>query len=160
MYEKKLEAAARLLEVMDTLREKCPWDREQTFHSLRNNTIEECFELVDAITDDNFDGIREELGDVLLHIVFYSKMGEEQGKFDFEGAREAYFASLHRLSKAHVDVLIGNHTWNNDTWNKARILAETGENTFVDPTLWNQFLDYYEKKLNRIIREEAAAAEQ
>jgi len=84
----------------------------------------------------------------------------KQGKFDFEGAREAYFASLHRLSKAHVDVLIGNHTWNNDTWNKARILAETGENTFVDPTLWNQFLDYYEKKLNRIIREEAAAAEQ
>ena len=83
MYEKKLEAAARLLEVMDTLREKCPWDREQTFHSLRNNTIEECFELVDAITDENFDGIREELGDVLLHIVFYSKMGEEQGRFDF-----------------------------------------------------------------------------
>ena len=82
----------------------------------------------------------------------------KQGRFDFEGAREAYFASLHRLSKAHVDVLIGNHTWNNDTWNKARILAETGENTFVDPTLWNQFLDYYEKKLNRIIREEAAAA--
>ena len=83
MYTKKLEAAARLLEVMDTLREKCPWDREQTFHSLRNNTIEECFELVDAITDDNFDGIKEELGDVLLHIVFYSKMGDELGKFDF-----------------------------------------------------------------------------
>lgn len=83
MYEKKLEAAARLLEVMDTLREKCPWDREQTFESLRSNTIEECFELVDAITDKNMEGIREELGDVLLHIVFYSKMGEEQGAFDF-----------------------------------------------------------------------------
>lgn len=83
MYEKKLEATARLLEVMDTLREKCPWDREQTFESLRSNTIEECFELVDAITDKNMEGIREELGDVLLHIVFYSKMGEEMGKFDF-----------------------------------------------------------------------------
>ena len=83
MYEKKLEATARLLEVMDTLREKCPWDKEQTFESLRNNTIEECFELVDAITDGNMDGIREEVGDVLLHIVFYSKMGEEMGKFDF-----------------------------------------------------------------------------
>ena len=83
MYEKKLEATARLLEVMDTLREKCPWDKKQTFDSLRNNTIEECFELVDAISDGNMDGIREELGDVLLHIVFYSKMGEELGKFDF-----------------------------------------------------------------------------
>ena len=83
MYEKKLEATARLLEVMDTLREKCPWDREQTFASLRNNTIEECFELVDAITDGNMEGIREEVGDVLLHIVFYSKMGEELGQFDF-----------------------------------------------------------------------------
>ena len=83
MYEKKLEATARLLEVMDTLREKCPWDREQTFESLRSNTIEECFELVDAITDKNMEGIREELGDLLLHIVFYSKMGQEQGKFDF-----------------------------------------------------------------------------
>lgn len=83
MYEKKLEAAARLLEVMDTLREKCPWDKEQTFDSLRSNTIEECFELVDAIADHNMEGIREELGDVLLHIVFYSKMGEEQGSFDF-----------------------------------------------------------------------------
>ncbi len=83
MYEKKLEATARLLEVMDTLREKCPWDREQTFESLRSNTIEECFELVDAIVDGNMEGIREEVGDLLLHIVFYSKMGEEAGKFDF-----------------------------------------------------------------------------
>jgi len=62
MYEKKLQATARLLEVMDTLREKCPWDREQTFDTLRSNTIEECFELVDAIVDNNMEGIREELG--------------------------------------------------------------------------------------------------
>ena len=82
MYEKQLEALGRLLEIMDELREKCPWDREQTFDSLRNNTIEETFELTDAITDGDMDHIREELGDLLLHIVFYSKMGDEQGKFD------------------------------------------------------------------------------
>ena len=78
-----MKAAARVLEVMDTLREQCPWDREQTFASLRNNTIEEAFELTDAITDGDMDGIKEELGDVLLHVVFYSKMADEQGKFDF-----------------------------------------------------------------------------
>ena len=82
MYKKQLEAIGRLLEVMDTLREKCPWDREQTFESLRNNTIEETFELTDAITDGDMDGIREELGDLLLHIVFYSRMAAEQGRFD------------------------------------------------------------------------------
>lgn len=81
--EKKLEAAARLLEVMTTLRRECPWDREQTFESLRSNTIEETYELADAITSGNMEGIKEELGDLLLHVVFYSKMGEEQGAFDF-----------------------------------------------------------------------------
>ncbi len=72
----------RLLEIMDELRERCPWDREQTFQSLRNNTIEETFELTDAIADGDMDGVREELGDVLLHIVFYAKMGSEEGLFD------------------------------------------------------------------------------
>lgn len=81
--EKKLQATARLLEVMDTLRRECPWDREQTFDSLRNNTIEETYELVDAITDHNLDGIKEELGDLLLHVVFYSKLGDEEGSFDY-----------------------------------------------------------------------------
>lgn len=83
MEDKKLAATARLLEVMDTLRKECPWDREQTFDSLRSNTIEETYELCDAITDHNFDGIKEELGDLLLHVVFYSKMGEEVGRFNF-----------------------------------------------------------------------------
>ena len=64
-YDKKLKAAERLLEVMDTLREKCPWDREQTIESLRNNTIEETYELADAIADNNMEGIKEELGDLL-----------------------------------------------------------------------------------------------
>ncbi|MBR2332989.1 MAG: nucleoside triphosphate pyrophosphohydrolase [Rikenellaceae bacterium] len=83
MEDKRLTALARLLQVMDDLREKCPWDREQTFHSLRNNTIEECYELVDAITEENMAHIREELGDILLHVVFYSKLGTEQNAFDF-----------------------------------------------------------------------------
>lgn len=83
MDDKRLEAAARLLEVMNTLRRECPWDREQTFESLRSNTIEETFELADAITDRNMEGIKEELGDLLLHVVFYAKLGEEQGAFDF-----------------------------------------------------------------------------
>ena len=76
-------ATARLLEVMDRLRAECPWDREQTFDSLRNNTIEETYELVDAITDKNMEGIKEELGDLLLHVVFYSKMGDEAGTFNY-----------------------------------------------------------------------------
>ena len=77
------KATSRLLEVMDTLRKECPWDREQTFDTLRNNTIEETYELADAITDKNMEGIKEELGDLLLHVVFYSKLGEEQGAFDY-----------------------------------------------------------------------------
>lgn len=85
MEDKRLEAFGRLLDIMDRLRIECPWDREQTFESLRNNTIEETYELVDAITDGDFDGIRQELGDLLLHIVFYAKMGDEQGKFDIKG---------------------------------------------------------------------------
>ena len=77
------KATSRLLEVMDTLRRECPWDREQTFDTLRNNTIEETYELADAITEKNMEGIKEELGDLLLHVVFYSKLGEEQGAFDY-----------------------------------------------------------------------------
>lgn len=71
------------MDVMDKLRAECPWDREQTFDSLRNNTIEETYELADAITDKNMEGIKEELGDLLLHVVFYSKLGEEQGSFNY-----------------------------------------------------------------------------
>ncbi|WP_300904422.1 nucleoside triphosphate pyrophosphohydrolase [uncultured Alistipes sp.] len=89
MEDKRLEATARLLEVMNTLRRECPWDREQTFESLRNNTIEETYELVDAITDGNMEGIKEELGDLLLHVVFYSKLGEEQQAFDFGEVADA-----------------------------------------------------------------------
>ena len=104
--ENKLKATARVLEVMDTLREQCPWDREQTFASLRNNTIEEAFELTDAITDGNMDGIKEELGDVLLHVVFYSKMADEQGQFDFADVCNALCEKLiYRHPHIYSDVI-------------------------------------------------------
>jgi len=80
--EEKLKAFERLLVVMDELREKCPWDREQTLDSLRNLTIEETYELADAIMDQDLEEIRKELGDLMLHIVFYSKIGSEKGAFD------------------------------------------------------------------------------
>lgn len=80
--EEKLEAFGRLLDVMDDLREKCPWDRKQTNESLRPNTIEETFELCDALLKNDNENICKELGDVLLHVVFYAKIGSEKGDFD------------------------------------------------------------------------------
>ncbi len=80
--EEKLKAFERLLKIMDELREKCPWDREQTLESLRNLTIEETYELADAIMDHDMEEVRKELGDLMLHIVFYSKIGTEEGVFD------------------------------------------------------------------------------
>ncbi|WPQ62169.1 nucleoside triphosphate pyrophosphohydrolase [Chitinophaga sancti] len=74
-------AFERLLSIMDDLREKCPWDRKQTIHTLRQQSIEELYELADAITTSDWKAIKEELGDLLLHIVFYAKIGAEQGQF-------------------------------------------------------------------------------
>ena len=102
------KATARLLEVMDTLRRECPWDREQTFDTLRNNTIEEVYELADAITDKNMEGIKEELGDLLLHVAFYSKLGDEQGVFDYTDVANAVCDKLiyrhpHVYGDIHAD---------------------------------------------------------
>src|SRR5687767_4097071 len=74
----------RLVTIMDELREKCPWDKKQTIHTLRQQTIEETFELADAITDKDWASIKEELGDLLLHIVFYAKIGQEENKFTLQ----------------------------------------------------------------------------
>ncbi len=78
----KLKAFEELLHIMDELREKCPWDKEQTLESLRSLTIEETYELADAILDENLEEIKKELGDLLLHIVFYAKIGTEKNSFD------------------------------------------------------------------------------
>lgn len=80
--QQQLAAFDRLLTVMDELREKCPWDRKQTFESLRQNTIEETYELASALLQNDMNEISKELGDVLLHVVFYAKIGSEQGSFD------------------------------------------------------------------------------
>lgn len=86
--EEKLQEFKRLLEIMDELREKCPWDKKQTFESIRPLTIEETYELTDAIIDKNLDAIKKELGDLLLHIVFYSKIGSETKSFDIKDVLE------------------------------------------------------------------------
>ena len=80
--DSRLLAFERLLTIMDELREKCPWDKKQTLASLRNLTIEETYELADAITDNDLQAIKGELGDLFLHLVFYSKIGQEKGAFD------------------------------------------------------------------------------
>ena len=85
MNTKTSIAFLRLVGIMDELREKCPWDKKQTIQSLRQMTIEETYELADAITMEDWTGIREELGDLLLHIVFYAKIGSEQKKFELDG---------------------------------------------------------------------------
>src|SRR6187399_3160585 len=77
-------AFERLVSIMDDLREKCPWDKKQTIQTLRQLTIEETYELADAITDNDWKGIKEELGDLLLHILFYAKIGAEQKQFSLE----------------------------------------------------------------------------
>lgn len=88
-YQEKLEAFGRLLRIMDELREQCPWDRKQTLESLRNLTIEETYELADAILSNDLPGIKEEIGDLMLHLVFYAKIASEQGAFDIAGALHA-----------------------------------------------------------------------
>ena len=87
--QEKLEAFGRLLKIMDELREQCPWDRKQTFQSLRNLTIEETYELADAILDEDLKDIKEEIGDIMLHMVFYAKIADEKGAFDIADALNA-----------------------------------------------------------------------
>ena len=82
--DSRLIAFARLLQIMDELRERCPWDQKQTFETLRNLTIEETYEMADAITEKDYAGLEGELGDLFLHLIFYSKIGSEQGLFDVE----------------------------------------------------------------------------
>ena len=92
---------SRLVKIMDELREKCPWDKKQTIHSLRQQTIEETYELADAITEKDWDGIKEELGDLLLHIVFYSKLGHEKNKFTLQ---EVIDGVCEKLIKRHPHI--------------------------------------------------------
>jgi MazG family protein len=95
------EEFTRLIEIMDELREKCPWDRKQTIHTLRSMTIEETYELADGIIKEDWPNIKEELGDLLLHIVFYSKIGEEKSKFTL---KEVIETICEKLIKRHPHI--------------------------------------------------------
>ena len=97
----KAAAFLRLVNIMDDLREKCPWDRKQTIHTLRKLTIEEMYELVDAILEDDYEGIKEEIGDLFLHLVFYAKLGDEQKAFTLE---ESLHAICDKLVKRHPHI--------------------------------------------------------
>jgi len=88
-YQQKLDAFGRLIVIMDELREQCPWDRKQTLESLRNLSIEETYELADAILDNDLPGIKEEIGDLMLHMVFYARIASERGAFDIADALHA-----------------------------------------------------------------------
>lgn len=105
----QLKAFERLLDIMDELREKCPWDRKQTFETLRHLTIEETYELGDAILKDNLEEIKKELGDLLLHIVFYSKIGSEKKVFDIaDVANQIADKLIHRHPHIYGEIDVEN----------------------------------------------------
>lgn len=106
--QQKIEAVGRVIDVLDQLRVKCPWDAKQTNDSLRPNTIEEVYELAQALISDNPNEIKKELGDVLLHVLFYSKIGEEKGQFDITDVCDALnnkliFRHPHVFGQVHVN---------------------------------------------------------
>lgn len=118
----KLDAFARLLQIMDELREHCPWDRKQTFDTLRNLTIEETYELADAILEQNHNDIKEELGDVMLHLVFYAKIAEEQNLFDVADAINAICDKLvSRHPHIYGDVKVENEEDVKRNWEQLKL---------------------------------------
>jgi MazG family protein len=120
--EVPVNSFARLVKIMDELREKCPWDRKQTIQSLRQLTIEETFELADAITDEDWKGIREELGDLMLHILFYSKIGAEQERFTLEQVLEGIADKLvARHPHIYGDVKINDEEDVKRNWEKLKL---------------------------------------
>lgn len=113
---------SRLQEILDDLREKCPWDKKQTIHSLRQLTIEETYELADAISADDWQGIKEELGDLLLHILFYAKIATEQQQFNIQDVIEANRAKLiHRHPHIYGDVKVADEEEVKRNWEKLKL---------------------------------------
>ena len=118
----QLEAFNRLLDIMDELREKCPWDKKQTLESLRHLTIEETYELADAILDNDLQEIKKELGDVLLHIVFYAKIGSEKKAFDIADVANAISDKLvDRHPHIYGDVVVENEEDVKQNWEKLKL---------------------------------------
>ncbi len=130
--EEQIQAFGRLLTVMEELREKCPWDRKQTFESLRPNTIEECYELCDAIIKNDKSDICKELGDVLLHVVFYAKMGSETEDFDIKDVCDRLCEKLiyrHPHVYGQTDVETAGQVSQN--WEQLKLKEKNGNKTVL-----------------------------
>lgn len=120
--KEQLAALNRLLDIMDDLREKCPWDRKQTLESLRHLTIEETYELADAILDNDLEEIKKELGDLLLHIVFYAKIGSEKQSFDIADVAHAISEKLiERHPHIYGDVIAEDEETVKQNWEKLKL---------------------------------------
>ncbi|CAM1340768.1 nucleoside triphosphate pyrophosphohydrolase [Tenacibaculum aestuarii] len=120
--KQQLAAFNRLLDIMDDLREKCPWDKKQTLQSLRHLTIEETYELADAILDNDLEEIKKELGDVLLHIVFYAKIGSEKQAFDIADVANSISDKLiDRHPHIYGDVVVENEEEVKQNWEKLKL---------------------------------------
>lgn len=129
--EKKL-AFGRFLEVLDTLRVRCPWDAKQTNESLRPNTVEEVFELADALISDDTANIRKELGDVLLHVAFYSKIAEEKGQFDIADVCTSLTDKLiFRHPHIYGDVRADNAEQVKQNWEQIKLKEKGGNRTVL-----------------------------
>ncbi len=131
--EEKIEAFGRFIDILDILREKCPWDHKQTNESLRPNTIEETYELCDALIRKDNEATKKELGDVLLHIAFYAKIGEENGSFDIADVCNALCEKLiyrhpHVFGTTHVDGL--NEVEQN--WEELKLKEKGGNKTVLE----------------------------
>jgi len=122
MEDLRLKAFAELLEIMDTLRSKCPWDKKQTLESLRHLTIEETYELADAIIENDLDEIKKELGDLLLHVVFYAKIGEEKKAFGIQDVIESINQKLiTRHPHIYGDVKADTDEQVKENWEKIKL---------------------------------------
>ncbi|MBN1990171.1 MAG: nucleoside triphosphate pyrophosphohydrolase [Bacteroidales bacterium] len=131
-HTQALEAFNRLLNIMDELREKCPWDKEQTIKSLRTLTIEETYELSDAIMEDDLVSIKKELGDILLHIVFYSKIGAEQNAFNVTDVINGICEKLiYRHPHVFGDVNVNNAREVEQNWEQIKIKEKGGNKTVL-----------------------------
>lgn len=126
--EEKVAAFRRLLEIMDELRAKCPWDKKQTLESLRYLTIEETYELSDSILEKDMDGIKKELGDLMLHMVFYSKIASETGAFDMKDVLDNIAEKLiHRHPHIFGDVIVKDAKEVRDNWEKIKLKEKGNE---------------------------------
>ena len=130
--EEKIEALGRVIDTLDRLRVECPWDRKQTNESLRTNTIEEVYELCDALLSEDNENIRKELGDVLLHILFYSKIGEEKGAFDICDVADALNAKLiYRHPHIFSTVKVADSEEVEQNWEQLKLKEEGGNRTVL-----------------------------